>query len=61
MTNLGYPGYANAAEDEIFSSWLISKMFAETAKGRMTPEEALNAAHGEIRRIFQKWRDRGVV
>ncbi len=61
VTNLGYPGYANAAEDEIFSSWLISKMFAETAKGRMSPEEALNAAHGEIRRIFQKWRERGVV
>ncbi len=26
-TNIGYPGYANAAGSEIFSTWLISTMF----------------------------------
>ena len=61
VTNLGYPGYANAAEDEIFSSWVISTMFAETAKGSMSPEEALSAGDREVRRIFEKWREKGAV
>ncbi|MGI9437033.1 MAG: extracellular solute-binding protein [Geminicoccaceae bacterium] len=59
--NVGYPGYANAAIDEIFTSWIISKMFAEAAAGRMRPDEALNHADSEVRRIFEKWRGRGLV
>ena len=33
-TNLGYPGYANAAIDETFGSWIISTMFARAASGK---------------------------
>ncbi len=60
-TNLGYPGYANAAIDEIFSSWIISTMFARAASGKMSPEDALAQADKEVQAIFQKWRDRGLV
>ncbi len=60
-TNLGHPGYANAAIDEIFGNWLISTMFARAASGKLTPEEALTQADQEVRGIFRKWRDRGRV
>jgi multiple sugar transport system substrate-binding protein len=60
-TNVGYPGYANAAIDEIFSTWVISTMFAQAAAGKLTPEEALNQADHEVRRIFKKWQDKGKV
>ncbi len=60
-TSVGYPGYANAAIDEIFSKWVISTMFAEAARGRMKPEEAVRAAAVEVKNIFDKWRNRGSV
>ncbi len=28
-TNVGYPGYANAAVDEIFNTWVLNTMFAK--------------------------------
>jgi multiple sugar transport system substrate-binding protein len=59
--NLGYPGYANAAIDEIFSSWVISNMFAMAASGKMTPEDSLTVADNEVQTIFKKWKDRGLV
>lgn len=58
-TNVGYPGYANAAIDEVFSTWIVSTMFAQAAAGRLSPEAAMNQADAEVRRIFGKWRGRG--
>ena len=60
-TNVGYPGHANAAVDEIFSNWLISNMFAQVAKGKMTPDESLAAADREVRTTFDKWRQAGKI
>lgn len=60
-TNVGYPGYANAATDEIFSTWVISTMFAQAASGKLSPEDALHQADQEVRRIFKKWKDRGKI
>jgi len=60
-TNLGYPGYANAAIDEIFGTWIISSMFAQVASGKTTPEDALSRADKEVQAIFQKWRTRGLI
>jgi multiple sugar transport system substrate-binding protein len=60
-THVGYPGYANAALDEIFNSWTISTMFAQAASGKMTPEEALHQTDEKVQRIFQHWRDRSKV
>jgi multiple sugar transport system substrate-binding protein len=55
--NVGYPGYANAAVDEIWKTWLIPKMFADAASGRMTPEAALDMYAGQVDAIYAKWRE----
>jgi multiple sugar transport system substrate-binding protein len=57
--NVGYPGFSNAAIDEIFNTWLIPQMFAEVAQGKMTPAEAAKAAEHDFKAIFAKWRNRG--
>jgi multiple sugar transport system substrate-binding protein len=56
--NVGFPGYSNAAVDEVFSKFLIPQMFARVARDDMTPDEAMRAAHREISSIFNKWRRR---
>ena len=53
---VGYPGYANGAIDEIWKGWLIPKMFADAASGRLTPEAALDLYSGQVNDIFGKWR-----
>ncbi len=60
-TNVGYPGYANAAIDEIFSTWIVSTMFAKAAQGALSPEAAVNEAAKAVDRIFKKWRTKGKV
>ncbi len=60
-TNVGYPGYANVAIDEIFSTWVISTMFAQAASGKLSPEDALHQADQEVKRIFKKWKNKGKV
>ena len=59
--NVGYPGYSNAAIDEVFSKWVIPEMFAKVARDDMTPEEAMRDAHRKISAIFKKWRARGKI
>ena len=61
VTNVGYPGIANAAIGELFSNWTISNMFAEAARGKMSPEQAMNAANGEVEKVFAKWKGLGMV
>ena len=51
----GYPGYYNPSIDEVNHSWLIPRMFANAATGKMTPEEALTQADQEVRKIYDKW------
>ena len=59
--NPGYPGYSNAAIDEIFSKFMIPQMFAEVAQGKRTPEEAAKVYHRSFGRIFANWRARGKI
>lgn len=54
-TNVGFPGYATAAIDEAFNTFVIPTMFARVARGEATPEAAVKAADSELRRIFTKW------
>lgn len=54
--NVGYPGYSNAAIDEIWKGWLIPRMFADAASGRLTPEAALDMYAAQSSAIFDKWR-----
>ena len=60
-TNVGYPGYANPAIDEIFNSWVVSTIFADVAKGKLRPEDAAREGDRVIREIFAKWRETGKV
>jgi len=55
-TNVGYPGYATAAIDEAFNTFVIPTMFAKAARDEMSPEAAVKAADTELRRIFAKWK-----
>jgi multiple sugar transport system substrate-binding protein len=55
-TNVGYPGFATAAIDEVFNTFVIPTMFAKVARDQETPENAAAAAEKEIKRIFDKWK-----
>ena len=55
-TNVGYPGYATAAIDEVFNTFVLPTMFAKAARDEMSPEAAVKAADTELRRIFAKWK-----
>ncbi len=55
-TNVGYPGYATAAIDEAFNTFVIPTMFAKVARGELSPQDAAKAADQEVRRIFAKWK-----
>ena len=60
-TNVGYPGYANAAIDEIYSTWVLNTMFAKASTGAATPEEAVKEAHAKCKAIWSKWRERKLL
>jgi multiple sugar transport system substrate-binding protein len=55
-TNVGYPGYATAATDEVFNTFVIPTMFARVARDEMTAQAAAEAAQKDVERIFAKWR-----
>ncbi len=60
-TNVGYPGYANAAIDEIFNTWVLNTMFAKAAAGASSPADAVKEADRKCRAIFEKWHERKLV
>src|ERR671936_116285 len=60
-TNVGYPGYANAAIDDIYSNWIVNNMFAKAAQGIMSPENAVKEAEAKARDIFAKWKERKLL
>jgi multiple sugar transport system substrate-binding protein len=55
-TNVGYPGYASAAVDEAFNTFVIPTMFAKVARDELSPEDAVKAADREYKRIWDKWK-----
>jgi multiple sugar transport system substrate-binding protein len=60
-TNIGHPGPANPAESEVFDTFVLPTMFANAVTGRMTPTQALDDAHQQVKKIFEKWRAKGLV
>ena len=60
-TNVGFPGYANAAIDEIYSTWVLNTMFAQAATGAMSPDDAVKEADAKARKIWQKWKERKLL
>lgn len=61
MTNLGYPGYSNAAIDEIMGAGIVPNMFANVVTGRSTVGQAIRDAVRQIEPIFEKWRAVGKI
>ncbi len=59
--NVGFPGYANAAGDEIFTNALIPRMFADVASGKSSPADALAMYSKQIETIYASWQRRGKV
>ena len=60
-TNVGYPGFSNAAIDEIFNKSLLPQFFAQVAQGKMKAEDAAKAMQREFGAIFAKWRKAGLL
>ena len=60
-TNVGYPGYANAAIDEISGTSVITSMFQKVATGEASPENAIKEAEARCKHIFATWKERGLV
>jgi multiple sugar transport system substrate-binding protein len=56
-TNVGHPGFANAAVDETFNKFLIPQMFAQVAQDKASAEEATRDFQNQIGSIFVKWRN----
>ena len=59
--NMGYPGYANAAIEEVESSHIIPLMFVDVATGRAKPEDAIKGAEETCKAIFNRWREQGSI
>jgi multiple sugar transport system substrate-binding protein len=60
-TNVGHPGYFNAATYEVLETSLISQMFAAAARGEMSAEDAVKAAEAKVKPIYEKWRAQGKI
>jgi multiple sugar transport system substrate-binding protein len=60
-TNVGYPGYSNAAISDAYNTWVIPVMFAKAATGNSTPEEALNEANEQCKQIWAKWKEKKMI
>jgi len=60
-TNVGHPGFANAAIDEIFNKFLIPQMFAQVAQGKMSAEDAASAADKSFKDVYRRWRNNGLL
>jgi multiple sugar transport system substrate-binding protein len=60
-TNVGYPGFANAAVGDIFNQFLVPEMFAQVAQAKMTPQDAARSMQGKFRSIYATWRAQGLL
>lgn len=59
--SIGHPGPSNPAIGEVLGTYVIPNMFARAARGEMTPEQTVQRAQQECDRIFDRWRQRGLV
>jgi multiple sugar transport system substrate-binding protein len=60
-TNVGYPGFANAAVGDIFNQSLIPQMFAQVAQNKMTAAAAAKAMQSKFNSIYATWRAQGLL
>jgi multiple sugar transport system substrate-binding protein len=57
--NAGYPGYSSAAVQDALDAFLIPRMFAEVASGRMTAADSVRATATQMKAIWRRWRNAG--
>ena len=57
----GYPGFANAATQEIYISGIISQMFSKAVTDKLSSEEAIKEAEAKCKEIFIVWKKKGLV
>jgi multiple sugar transport system substrate-binding protein len=60
-TNVGHPGFANAAIDEIFNKSLVPQMFAQVAQGKLSAQDAAKGADRAFKDIFRRWRNNNLL
>jgi multiple sugar transport system substrate-binding protein len=59
--NVGYPGYSNAAIDEMFNKYLIPQMFADVSQGKKTAEQSVADTNAQMKQIWAKWKAQGKI
>ncbi len=59
-TNIGHPGPASTAIGEVFGTFVLPNMMAAAARGTK-PDEAVATAEKQVKTIFDKWRQKGLV
>jgi multiple sugar transport system substrate-binding protein len=59
--NVGYPGYSNAAIDEMFNKFLIPQMFADVSQGKKTAEQSVRDTNAQMKQIWAKWKKAGKI
>ncbi|HEX7022141.1 MAG TPA: ABC transporter substrate-binding protein [Trueperaceae bacterium] len=60
-TNVGHPGVTNPAVAEVYNTFVIPNMMARAVRGDESPEDSIRRAASDARKIFQAWRQRGLV
>ncbi|HET8969400.1 MAG TPA: hypothetical protein VFN06_08240, partial [Gaiellaceae bacterium] len=59
--NVGYPGHANAAVQEVLDTFLIPRMFAQVSQGRMSAADSVRATAQDLKRIWARQRAAGKI
>lgn len=59
--SIGHPGPSSPAIGEILGTYLIPNMYARAARGDMSPAESVKTTQQQVEKVFDKWRQRGLV
>jgi multiple sugar transport system substrate-binding protein len=59
--NAGYPGTTNAAVNETLEQFLIPKMFAQAAQGKLSAANSVRSTASQMKQIWAKWKAVGKV
>jgi multiple sugar transport system substrate-binding protein len=59
--NIGYPGYSNAAIDELFNKFLIPQMYAQVSQGKLSAQDSVKSTAKQIKDIYAKWKAAGKI
>ena len=59
--NVGFRGPASTAIGEVFATFIVPNMFASVARGRSSAQDAVAQAEAQIKPIFEKWRQEGLI